>query len=410
MATLTAILLTGADPRPVQITLAGTTAGQAYEIRGTTADGSSWPISGGVGVSAGTQVVLADTRAALNSVVTYQAVVAGVTIAAAPVTIESDDYAVIQTIDGQTVVGVEIIGWMEPRSYDIRSKLFEVAGRGDPAARLDVPGSPTYTWELETHGPDSVTMQAILESGSPIVRRTVTGLRDLKPVVLGIVTGLSDELSTEGVNSWRTWKLTVREIPDPQPSTALAAFTWDDFDAAMSDRVWSWHSLLASAAGWSAVAAALSVQQGGYSAASFLRATASSASQVDVFESVFTTAAATLGGAVAAGNVITVTFRVKGTPGRSVSAAIKWSGGAVATGAPVTLTGGWQMVSVTATAPAGSNGCAPGVRMASAGVAAGTQLDVSAPTISRGAMVPQGTFDELFADWDAFDRADWSLL
>ena len=68
------------------------------------------------------------------------------------------------------------------------------------------------------------------------------------------------------------------------------------------------------------------------------------------------------------------------------------------------------MVSVTATAPAGTTGLAMGARMASAGVAVGNLLEYSAPTISRGAVIPQGTFDELFTAWDQFDAADWSLL
>lgn len=412
MATLTATLLSGADPRPVQITLNGTTAGQVYEVRGSTADGSSWAVAGGKGVSAGTQVLLIDNRAALNAVVTYQAVVDGVTVAASPVTIAYSGVAVLQSIDGLTVVDVELKGRTEPRASDVRSSLFEVAGRSDPAARLDVPGSFAFDWELETEGTDSITMAAILKSGVPIVRRTVPGVRDLAPVVIGIVQSWSDELSSDGFDTWRTWKLKVREISDPQPSTPLIAFTWDDFDAAMADRVWSWHTLFPALTGWAAANGTLSLQTtGGYSTPNYARASATAAATaVDILESAYTTAAASLGGPIAPGDVITHTCRLKGTPGRTASAAIKWSDGSVVTGTAVTLTGAWQLVSVTATAPAGTTGLAMGARMAAAGVAAGHLLEYSAPTISRGATVPNGTFDELFATWDAFDAAEWSLL
>lgn len=411
MATLTATQLTGADPRPVQITLNGTTAGQAYEVRGTTADGSSWAVPGGKGVSAGSQILLIDNRSALNAVVTYTALVDGSTITAAPVTI-AGPIAVLQTIDGLTVVAIEIKGRTEPRTFDPRSSAFEIAGRSDPAARLDVPGSPTYGWELETQGADTVTMEAILTSGMPIVRRTVTGMRDLKPVVIGLVRSWSDELSSSGFDTWRTWKLQVRELADPQPSTPLIAFTWDDFDAAMADRVWSWHTLFPALTGWAAANGTLSLQtSGGYSTPNYARASATAASTaVDILESAYTVAAASLGGAVAPGDVITHTCRVRGAAGRTASAAIKWSGGAIALGTPVTLTGAWQLASVTATAPAGTTGLAMGARMAATGVAVGNLLEYSAPTISRGVTVPQGTFDELFSTWDQFDAADWSLL
>lgn len=236
--TLTASLLAAADPRPVQVALNGTAVGQAYEVSGTTADGSRWQVPGGAGVSAGSQILLVDNRAALNTEVVYSAVVDGVTYVAAPVTVDHAGVAVLQTIDGLTVVSVEIASVTEPRSSSPRSALFEIAGRTDPAARLDVPGSYVYAWELETYGVDSAVMEAILRSGLPVVRRTVPGLRDLASVVLGVVTAWKDELITQGADTWRRWSLTVREISDPQPGTPLIAFTWEDFDAAMATRTW----------------------------------------------------------------------------------------------------------------------------------------------------------------------------
>ncbi|MBW9094645.1 hypothetical protein JNB62_13190 [Microbacterium jejuense] len=410
--TLTAVLLSAADPQPVQIALNGAPAGAAFTVVGTAPDGSRWPVPGGEGVSGGSQILLVDNRSALNTPITYSALVAGVTYTAAPVTVTSTDVAVIQTVDGLTVVGVEVASVTEPRKRTIRSSTFEIAGRTDPAARLDVPGSAEYSWVLETQGADSAVLEEILDSGRPIVRRLSPGMRDLKSVVLGVVLDWSDELLTTGGDTWRRWNLTVREISDPQPSTPLAAFTWEDFDVAVADRVWSWHTLFASLAGWAATNGTLSlVTSGGYSTPNYARASATAAATaVDIFESAFTAAAASLGGPVAPGDVITLTCRVKGTAGRSASAGIKWSGGTVVTGAAATLTGAWQMVSVTATAPAGMTGLALGARMAATGVVAGNLLEYSAPTISRGATVPNGTFDELFDTWDEFDAADWTLI
>lgn len=412
MATLTATLLSGADPRPVQIALNGATAGQSYQVVGTTAGGSSWRVPGGSGVSAGTQVLLIDNRSALNAVVTYQAVVDGVTVTAAPVTVAYSGDGVLQTIDGLTVVGVLLKELYEPMEHPSRVAAFEVSGRADPAIRLDVPSSAIRSWAFETRGADTPIMRRVLQAGVPVVRRMRPGVRDADAVVIAVVTSWSDALTSDADDTWRTWELRVREISDPQPSTPLIAFTWDDFDAAMADRVWSWHTLFPALTGWAATNGTLSLQtSGGYSTSNFARASATAATTaVDILESAYAAAASTLGSAVTAGDVVTVTARVKGTAGRTVSAAIKWSGGTVVTGTAVTLTGAWQQVSVTGTAPAGTTGLAAGARMAATGVAAGDVLDFSAPTISRGVTVPNGTFDELFTTWDLFDAADWSVL
>lgn len=406
--TLTATLLSAADPRPVQIALNGTTAGQEYEVVGTTAEGDVWPVPGGRGISAGSQIIVIDNRSALNTPITYSAVVDAATYTATPITVIGP-VAVVQTIDGQLVVAIDIASSTEARSGDTRSALYEIAGRADPAARLDVPSSDTYSWELETEGTDSAIMRQILATGLPVVRRLSPGMRDLDAVVLGIVTSKKDELLSGGLDTWRRWSLTVREIRDPQPSTALIAFNWDDFDAAMADRVWSWHSIFPATTGWAATNGTLSnPTTGGYQTPRYLRASATAAATaVDILESVYTTAAVTLGEPVVPGMVVTVTCRVKGTVGRSGMAAIKWSNGTIVTGTPIVLSASWQLVSVTATAPAGVTGVAAGARMAATGVAAGHLLELSAPTISKGATVPVGTFDELFAKWDEFDAADW---
>lgn len=411
--TLTAVLLTASNPRPVQITLAGTSAGQAYEIRGTTSDGLSWPVPGGKGTSAGSQVIVTDNRSALNVPITYSAVVAGVTYTAAPVTVAWSGIGVLQTLDGQSIVDIEVASVTEARKRGTRSSVFEVAGRADPAARLDVPGSAVYTWELDTESTDTQAMVGILSTGLPVVRRLVPGLRDLQTVVIGIVLSWSDELITQGADTWRRFSLSVREILDPQPSAILAAYLWDDFDTAMANKVWSYHSTLANVAGLTAVNGSVAAQSsGGYkdgSDVAFGRLTVTTAATAaSVFESAYTAAAVTLGTPVVAGMVVTVTLRVKGTAGRTVNAAIKWSGGTISAGTTVTLTGTWQQVSVTATAPAGTTGLAYGVQVAATGLLASDVIDFDAVTISQGATVPVGTFDEMFTTWDQIDGADWA--
>ncbi len=238
VVTIEAVLLSASQPRPVQVRLNGVAAGESYVITKTTADGARKGVSGGVGVSDGTQVLLTDNRTPLNVPVTYEALVGGVTYAAAPVTVESDRDAVVQSLDGLAVVAVDIASVTEPRSAQSRSSVFDIAGRSDPAARLDVPGSFAYSWELEAEGADAAALRAILASSPIIVRRITPGMRDLDAVVIALVTAWKDELVTEGLSTWRRFSLTLRELGDPQPSARLVAFTWEDFDAAMSSRTW----------------------------------------------------------------------------------------------------------------------------------------------------------------------------
>ncbi|MBB3158189.1 hypothetical protein FHS07_001885 [Microbacterium proteolyticum] len=237
--TLQATLLSAAAPRPVQLTLGGVPAGQRFEVVATTGDGVRRGVSGGVGVSTGVVVLLIDNRTPLNTPITYQALVGGVTYAAAPVTVDSAGVAVVQSLDGRDVVPVEIASLTEQRSAEPRSSTFEIAGRSDPAARLDVAGSFSYSWTFDTQGAATVALTEILRTGRPIVRRLNPGMRDLETVVIGLVRSWKDELITDGLDTWRRFSLTVREIADPQPSTALVVFVWDDFDAALSNRVWS---------------------------------------------------------------------------------------------------------------------------------------------------------------------------
>jgi len=412
--TLTATLLTASNPQPVQITLNGTNNGDQYAITGTTADGSVWAIPGGTGTSAGSQVLVTDNRSALNVPITYQAVVNGVTYTAAPVTVSYSGVAVLQTLDGRTVVGLEIGTNREHQKHTMRAFVAEVAGRSTPAVRLDVPGSAEDTWELHTQITNTAIMRTILGKGAPVVRRLQPGMRDLQNVVLGVVTDWYDELLTDGGDTWRCFYLTVREISDPQPSAALAAYAWTDFDTAFAKpRVWGYHSTLPNVTGLTATNGSLSSQAtGGYtdgSGTTFGRLTVTTAATAaTVFESAYTQAAVTLGTPVVPAMVVTVTMRVKGTSAGLLSAAIKWSGGAIATGTAVALTGAWQQISVTATAPAGTTGLAYGVSLAATGVLASDQVDVDSVTVSQGTGIPVGTFDELFATWDAFDAANWA--
>jgi hypothetical protein len=403
--TLTATLLSASVPQPVQIVLNGTVAGQDYVITGS-AGGSTWTIPGGSGTSAGSQIVVIDNRAALNSPITYSAVVDGITHSAAPITVTYADVALIQSIDGLNVAAVKLANETDKHKGGSRSASFPVAGRGAPAIRTDFAVYDLLTWIVDTSGTDTATMQAILQSGNPVVRRIVAGVRDIPTVTLGQPSDWSHELLTNGLDTFRRWTISVQEIDDPQPSTALAAYTWDDFDLAMVKRLWSYYSSFATTTGWTATNGTLSnPTTGGYSDnGHFARVTVTTAATAaKLYESANNTAAA-------ASDVWTVTCRVKGTAGRTAQAGLTWSGGTNVLGTAVTLTGSWQQVSVTATAPSGTTGFKVGATLAATGVLAGDLLDIDSFTVSRGSTVPVGTFDELWQTWDSFDTTNWASL
>ncbi|GAB6857346.1 hypothetical protein [Microbacterium xylanilyticum] len=414
--TLAAVLLTASNPRPVQITLNGTTAGQAYEIRGTTADGSSWPVPGGKGTSAGTQVVVVDNRAALNVAVTYTVLVAGATYSAAPVTVTWSGVGVLQTLSGKNIVDIEVASVTEPQKHGIRASTFEIAGRSTPAARLDVPGSAITDWLIDTQQTDTAALRAILATGTPVVRRLTPGMRDFQTVVIGVVLSWHDELLTGGGDTWRRFTLQVHEISDPQPSALLAAYLWDNFDQAMAKpRVWSYHSTLSNVAGLTAGNGTLSSQAtGGYpdgSGTTFGRLTVTTAATfASVIDPDYTKAAVTLGAPVVPGMVVTLTARVRAPAGRAIGLWLMRNGGIAIASVGATATGAWQQLACTGTVPSGATGLSWDVWANTSGLLAGDTLDFDAITFSQGATIPVGSFDEMFATWDQFDAADWALF
>lgn len=237
---ITATLLVASDPQPVQVVLAGVPSGTAYAVTGQDTFGNVWGIPGGSGTSTGASVDLIDSRAPLNSIVTYTAVVGGVSYASNAVQVTHAFNCVIQSLDGQTIANVKVASLTEKRTGGIRSATFPVAGRKYPAVRTDVSVAYQYEWQLDTTGTDTATMQALLESGRPLVRRLQVGIRDFDPVIIAVATQWVDELVTNGIDVLRRWSLTMQAVDDPEPSQVQNVYTWADFDAASANQGWTW--------------------------------------------------------------------------------------------------------------------------------------------------------------------------
>ncbi|MFD6163704.1 hypothetical protein ACFWFR_00830 [Oerskovia sp. NPDC060287] len=251
--TITASLVPAGSPEPVQIVLAGVPAGTAYTVTGATGGGSSWPVPGGVGMSSGEQVVRVDNRSALNALVTYQAVVAGVTYVSAPVTVSHTARYVLQSLDGQTSVDFVWDDNGMPRDLVSNAVTFDVPGRARPPVRYAPGGDGGGSLRIRTTRQNTTAMRDLLRAGRPLVLRTDGAIRDLDAVDLIQVVGKPSNVlwtGDGGLSTQRVWSLEYVLVDDPEPSAALSAWTWDDFDAAMETRTWAQHDALFAASTW----------------------------------------------------------------------------------------------------------------------------------------------------------------
>lgn len=235
MVAIAATLVTTAgSPPPVQIVISDVPNGAEYVATGNTGDGSSWPVPGGTGVGDGGQIVLVDNRSALNAPVTYSVVVQGVTYSAAPVTVSHPGKAVLQSLDGQTSVDFVWLDNALPREPQINAATFNVPGRRRPPIRFAPGGDGGGDLTIRADQSNNAEIRELLRSGKPILVRTDGTMRDWPAVELILLASAPSRLwAGDGGNSTqRVWSLDFLFVDDPEPSRALSAWTWDDFDEA----------------------------------------------------------------------------------------------------------------------------------------------------------------------------------
>lgn len=229
---ISAVLLTGADPRPVQVQVTGLTVGQAFTVTGGAA-GWAWTVQGADAVLAGaTQAVLVDVQAPLNTLAAYTVVqgASSATSATLEVPFTAGDAAVM-SLDGETVAA---IGWVDngdPRDGAPRQDFFTPAGRERPVMHYDVEATETGTIVAETSGADTTALLALARAGAPVVVRTDVGVRDLDPVQVVAITAYPRQL-VGAVGTLRRWDLTVTLVDDTDDETPLAMATVADFNDA----------------------------------------------------------------------------------------------------------------------------------------------------------------------------------
>lgn len=239
-----AVSLVGAtDPQVVRIVVSNLTAGQVVAITGSAA-GSTWQVRGGSVVATGTQVVLVDVLAPVNVPVTYTVNVDGTDYAADPVTVPYSGRYVLQSLDGRTVIPIEV--WWDnglPTSLHLRSVSYPVPGRHDSPARWDVAAGESTTAVMRLSTSATQALRTHLLTDAPMLAiRTDGAVRDVPPSQLWLLTSADRVLFGAvalGVKSTdRVWTIGYDVIDDPEPSTIVPASTWDDFDGVYAASTW----------------------------------------------------------------------------------------------------------------------------------------------------------------------------
>lgn len=255
MVSIVATLVTGAgSPPPVQIVLSDVPSGAEYVVTGSTGGGSSWPVPGGAGVSVGEQVVLTDNRSALNVPVSYSVIVQGVTYTTAPLVVGHPARAVLQSLDGQVSVDFVWLSNSLPREPVVNTSVSNVPGRRRPPMRIAPGGDGGGELAIRADRSNNESINSMLRSGRPVLVRTDGTMRDWPAVELIHLTSAPSRLweAVEGgvLSTQRVWNLSFLFVDDPEPSRVLSAWTWDDFDQAMTGLTWDDFDALFAGSTW----------------------------------------------------------------------------------------------------------------------------------------------------------------
>jgi hypothetical protein len=236
---VTATLLAGGPPQAVQVVLTGLDPGTGYSVVGSTPDGRMWEIPGGVGVTTGTQAVLIDPLAPINTPVHYVLTVAGQTYTSNEVTVAFDGCCVLTSLDGAVVVPVRWIDNRLPEEPDVHTVTYPVPGRVRPPGRYTTTGDGGGVLEFLVLSAYRDDWRALLRPGAVVVLRTDGTVADWPGTELIAVTAVSTELAPTVLDRWaRKAEVEYMLVDLPDPEAAIAIYDWNDFDTIYADATW----------------------------------------------------------------------------------------------------------------------------------------------------------------------------
>lgn len=260
MTTMPVAIVEGGQAARVQVVIpaALVPAGASCRVEGLTDNGFTWVPRGAVWDSDGTQRVIGDQLAPINTSIRYRLTTsAGVDVTTTPVVREYRGLSLMTSAAG--AMPVDLL-WQGTDQRDLKPRLteHEVPGRATPlVVYAPKVGAGTVSLTARTNLRDTPAMKALLGTPTPVALfhnpahcvQCRLGTCDVDLVTVMAVTSASMERAPRLDVAERTWTIKGSVVGLPQPRTPLALSTWDDFDAraltwsALDARRWSWEKL-----------------------------------------------------------------------------------------------------------------------------------------------------------------------
>ena len=250
-------LVEGGQAARVQVVIpaALAPAGVSCRVEGFTDTGFTWVPRGGVWESTGTQRVVGDQLAPINTTIKYRLTTnAGVDVTTTPVVREYRGLSLMTSAAG--TLPVDLL-WQGTDQRDLKPRVteHEIPGRATPlVVYATTMGAGTVSLTARTNLKDTPAMRVLLASPTPVALfhnpahcvQCMLGTCDVDLVTVMAVTSASMERTPRLDVAERTWTIKGALVGLPQPRTQLALSTWADFDArtmawsALDARHWSW--------------------------------------------------------------------------------------------------------------------------------------------------------------------------
>lgn len=247
---ISAILVGGQSPQLIQVTVSATPSGVAWRLEGS-AGGTSWLVPGGEGVGDGQPLTLVDNRTPLNTEIVYTFRPAtGSPQVSAPVIAATSYELVIQSLDGQDVVGFDMLDESGSIALEPQHAVFVVPGRPRPVIRYTVTGDGGGELHLGADIDQTALLRELMRPGAPVLVRRSVMADDLPLVFVALLRQIGSADLAYDI-AYREWKIPFLYVDDPFLDQRLAAFSWDTgFDAELADRTWDTFDTVFASRSW----------------------------------------------------------------------------------------------------------------------------------------------------------------
>lgn len=226
------------DRVAVAVDTSALTAGQDFRVTGSTPDGFTWQVRGGLGQVAGGQLLLIDALAPLNTPLVYTYASGQVSYSSVAVSLPSTRLNRLTSLDGLITANLR---WMVDgarRGKTTRAAVFPIPGVEFPAVRYDRATAGGGRITASTAGADTATLDALVDSGRAVSLRLAQPIHGIPLVCHLVIQDAPNYLPSAG-RDVRQWDLSYLLVADPEPGTLIPVTTWDEWDAFEAGRTWA---------------------------------------------------------------------------------------------------------------------------------------------------------------------------